>query len=115
MERSPAVRRLSPLVAAGALAVAAGAPGCSGDEPAPTAADLVADLDTVAEQQQFTPAQVRCVADQAARTLDDGELRQFADELDRFDRTQSLAPLSRLSRKTLTEAIADCAIEHADG
>lgn len=107
--------RIPPLVAAGLIAFVAGAPGCSGKDPAPSSADLVGDLGILAEQQQFTRAQIRCVALGAERTLDDDGLSRFGDELDELHRTGSMAALSQLSRKTLTEAVADCAIEGDGG
>lgn len=97
-------------------AMAAGVSGGCADEPAaPTTAQLVAELEFLEAQQQLKPAQVRCVAEHAARRLDDGELATFEAELHEFNENGSAEALSRLSREALTEGLAACAVDGFDG
>jgi hypothetical protein len=89
--------------------------GCADEPAAPTTAQLVAELEFLEAQQQLSPAQVRCVAEDAARRLDDGELATFRAELHDLNENGSADALGRSSREALTEGLAACAVDGFDG
>ena len=93
-----------------AIAVLLVVAGCSSSPPPPpTIADLIRNLGILKTQQQFSDAQVRCVAEQAESNLKGKQLRQFATDLQTLQSTGSDAGMDPTSSKTFTDAIATCA------
>jgi hypothetical protein len=95
-------------MALGCGLMAAGMLACSGDDP-PSTTDITADLAILKDQQGFTNAEVRCVAEHAREALSGRELERFSDDLAELARTSSLTSMTAASQATLTRAITACA------